>query len=171
MTEAKREEIKGKVAAAEARQLMRGPVEAPSHTLLERAGESAIEAKDKAAEFVKKHPVASVAGAIALGVLISGLFRNSPTRKAGRKAGVKAAGLAAIGAEFAKNYALKAWDAAGTAKEEHRHDFDELGTNLRKRGRHLQDRASHLAHDASERAHSYSDRARKAVRRRLRNSD
>ncbi len=88
MTEAKRSKIRRKVAAAESRN------EARSETsLTDRAGEKAIEAKDKFAAFAKEHPIATLAGGLALGILVSGLFRGSPTRKAGRKLGSKAADL------------------------------------------------------------------------------
>ena len=90
MTDAKRSNIKRKVAAAKSRNEAR----AEPATLADRAGEKAVEAKDKFTSFARQHPIAIVAGGLAAGVLISGLFRGSPTRKAGRKFGRKAAGLA-----------------------------------------------------------------------------
>jgi hypothetical protein len=113
MAEAKRNEIKKKVAAAKSRNLSR--VEAPG--LPERAGERAIEAKDKFAAFARQHPIATIAGGVAIGILVSGLFRGSPTREAGKELGKKAAGLAAIGAELALAYAQQAMEAAGEARE------------------------------------------------------
>ena len=113
MAEAKRNQIKKKVAAAKSRNESRGA--APS--LSERAGEKAVEAKDKFAAFARQHPIATVAGGIALGILVSGLFRGSPTRKAGKELGKRAAGLAAIGAELALAYAQQAMEAAGEARE------------------------------------------------------
>jgi hypothetical protein len=113
MTEAKRSKIRRKVAAAKGRNEARA--EAPS--LTDRAGEKGIEAKDKFAAFAKQHPIATVAGGLALGILVSGLFRGSPTRKAGRKLGSKAAGLAALATELAVAYAHSAMEAAGEARE------------------------------------------------------
>src|SRR5688500_3188838 len=96
MTEAKRKTLKQKVSAGEQRNQDRGRT-----TVVDRAGERAIEAKDKFVEFAKEHPIATVAGGLALGILVSSLFKRSPTRKvAGR-----AAGIAAIGAELALAYA------------------------------------------------------------------
>ncbi|MGZ5792431.1 MAG: hypothetical protein ACXWI7_09390, partial [Croceibacterium sp.] len=86
MTEAKRTNIKRKVTAAKTRNQSRA---APS-SFADRAGETAIEAKDKFSAFAKKHPIATIAGGLAIGILISGLFRGSPTRKAGKKLGKRA---------------------------------------------------------------------------------
>jgi hypothetical protein len=112
MPDAKRQNIKRKVTAAKSRNKARAE---PSMT--DRAGEKAIEAKDKFTAFVKEHPFATVAGGLAVGVLLSGLFRGSPTRKAGRKIGARAAGLAALATELAVAYAQSAMEAAGEARE------------------------------------------------------
>jgi hypothetical protein len=113
MTDARRRKIKQKVAAAESRNEAR----AGGPSLAQRAGEKAVEAKDKFTDFARQHPIATVVGGLALGVLVSSLFRGSPTRKAGRSLGRKAAGLAAIGAELAVAYAQRAMEAAGEARE------------------------------------------------------
>jgi hypothetical protein len=113
MTEAKRKNIKRKVTAAKSRNQARA--EPPS--LTDRAGGKAVEAKDKFTAFARNHPIATVAGGLAVGVLVSGLFRGSPTRKAGKKIGAKAAGLAALATELAIAYAQSAMEAAGEARE------------------------------------------------------
>lgn len=113
MTEAKRTNIKRKVTAAKSRNQSRA--ETPSFT--DRAGEKAVEAKDKFTAFAKKHPIATVAGGLAVGILVSGLFRGSPTRKAGKKLGKRAAGLTALATELAIAYAQSAMEAAGEARE------------------------------------------------------
>lgn len=109
MAEAKRSQIKKKVAAAKSRNQSRSE----SSSLTVRAGE----AKDKFTGFAREHPIATVVGGLAVGVLVSGLFRGSPTRKAGRKLGKKAMGLAAVGAELALAYAQQAMEAAGEARD------------------------------------------------------
>lgn len=112
MTEAKRKNIKRKVTAAKSRNRSRAE---PS--MADRAGGTAIEAKDKFTAFAKKHPFATVAGGLAVGVLVSGLFRGSPTRKAGKQLGKKAAGLAALATELAIAYGQQAMGKAGEARE------------------------------------------------------
>lgn len=113
MTDAKRKNIERKVTAAKSRNEARA--EGPS--LADRAGETAIAAKDKFTAFARQHPIATVAGGLAVGILVSGLFRGSPTRRAGRSIGAKAASLAALAAELAVTYAQSAWEATEEARE------------------------------------------------------
>lgn len=113
MTDAKRKNIKRKVTAAKSRNEAR----AEPASMTDRAGETAIEAKDKFTAFARQHPIATVAGGLAVGILVSSLFRGSPTRKAGRTIGAKAAGLAALAAELAVTYAQSAWEAAEEARD------------------------------------------------------
>ena len=113
MADAKRSNIRKKVTAAKSRNQSRA--QAPSMT--DRAGEKALAAKDKFTAFAKEHPITTVAGALALGVLVSGFFRGSPTRKAGRKLGQRAAGLAALATELAVAYGQQAMEKAGEARE------------------------------------------------------
>ena len=125
MTDEKRKQLKDKVAAAQARNEDRGRT-----TIVDRAGERAVEAKDKFVAFAKEHPIATVAGGVAMGVLISGLFKRSPTRKAANKAASKAAGLAALGAEFALAYAQQAMTAANEAGRAGAHKLEEIGESV-----------------------------------------
>src|SRR5688500_16770362 len=95
MTEAKRQSLKQKVATGRARQEKRKQPETTT-TVVDRAGERAIETKDKLFAFAKEHPIATVAGGLAVGILISGLFKRSPTRQVASKAATRASALAAI---------------------------------------------------------------------------
>jgi len=113
MPDAKRQNIKRKVIAAKSRNQAR----AEPSSFADRAGEKAIEAKDKFTAFARKHPFATVAGGLAVGVLVSGFFRGSPTRKAGRTIGKKAAGLAALATELAIAYGQSVMTKAGDARE------------------------------------------------------
>lgn len=113
MAEAKRKQIRKKVTAAQDRNNAR----AEDQSLAARAGDTAVAAKDKFTGFAREHPITTVVGGLAIGVLVSSLFRGSPTRKAGKKLGKKAMGLAAIGAELALAYAQQAMEAAGDVRE------------------------------------------------------
>lgn len=148
MSETKRTQLKEKVAEARKRHEDRGRT-----TVVDRAGERAIEAKDKLVDFVREHPVATVAGGLALGVLISGLFKRSPTRKLGGRAAKTAGSLAAIGAEFALGYAQQALTAANEAGKAGAEKLEDLGSTARSAGR-----------DAAERAGELGDAARSATR-------
>ena len=167
MTEARRQEIREKIAAGEARQQARG-TENGNGALLDRAGEQAIETKDKVTAFVREHPIASVAGAIAVGVLISGMFRGSPTRRVGSAAASKAAGLATLGAELAVAYAQRARDAASEAGRAGAERFDDLSDTVGDRARHLRREARHLAAEAGDSARIARRGIGKSLRRRMR---
>jgi ElaB/YqjD/DUF883 family membrane-anchored ribosome-binding protein len=154
MADAKRKTLKEKVAAGQARN--RAKTENTT-TIFDRAGEAAIEAKDRFTSFAKEHPIATVAGGLAIGILIAGLFRAP--RRAAIKGGSKAAGLAAIGAELALAYAQQAMEAAGEAGRAAAPKIEKFGDTAKSVGRD----AAHRAGDAGETAIS----ATRAAGRRL----
>jgi hypothetical protein len=159
MPDSKRQNLKQKVAAAQQRN------EARERTLLDRAGETAIEAKDKFTSFAKEHPIATVAGGLALGVLIASFFQGP--RRAAAKGGTKLAGLATLGAELAAAYAAKALDAA---QETGRDGADWLGDTSRSLGRSARewrDDAAAYAASARDGAVRSGKSAARAVRGRL----
>ena len=160
MAEAKRKTIKKKVAAAEKRNAARS-----ERTFLDRAGEGAIEAKDKFTAFAKEHPVATLAGGLAIGVLIAGMFKGP--RQAAIKGGTRAAGLAAIGAELAMAYAAKALDAAKEAGSEGADWLGETGKTLGSKAREFSSEASDYAGTARDNAMRSGRSAAKAIRGRL----
>ncbi|WP_305095971.1 hypothetical protein [Croceibacterium aestuarii] len=159
MTDAKRETLKNKVAAAEARN------EERESSFLDRAGETAIEAKDKVAAFAKEHPVATVVGGLAAGVIIAGMFRGP--RRAAAKGGTKVAGLATIGAELALAYAAKALEAAGEGGKEGLEWLEEAGRSLGRGARDLGDEAADYAGEALDSVVKGGKSVRKAIRARL----
>jgi hypothetical protein len=148
MTEAKRAQLKQKVAKARKRNEDRGRT-----TIVDRAGERAIEAKDRFTAFAREHPVATVAGGLAIGALVSGLFKRSPTRRLGRKAAKAAGSLAALGAELAIVYAQQAMEAANEAGHAGAEKLEELG-----------DAARGATERAGEHASEWGDAARTATR-------
>ena len=161
MAEAKRQNLKQKVAAGQARQKSRSKPETTT-TIVDRAGEKAIEAKDKFVEFAKEHPIATVAGGVAIGILVAGLFRGP--RRAAIKGGTRAAGLAAVGAEVALAYAQQAMAAAAEAGRAGADRLDDLGDNARHIGRDAAGRAGELGRDAASRAGELGESARAAAR-------
>ena len=125
MVESKRQELKDKVQAGVKRNDDRGRT-----TIVDRMGERAIEAKDKFAGFARAHPITTVAGALALGVLVSGMARRSPTRKLGKQASK----LAGVGAEMAMAYAAQALAMAEEAGKPVGSSLGELGGTLSELG-------------------------------------
>lgn len=112
MTEAKRQEIKDRITTAQARN-----AERDGQPLSEVIGEKAVAAKDNFTAFAREHPLATVAGGLAIGVLISAMFKNSPTRRAGRYAGSRAAGLASLGSEMVSGFAHSVMERAAGARD------------------------------------------------------
>ena len=158
MAEAKRKTIKKKVDASQKRNAARS-----ERTFLDRAGEGAIEAKDKFTAFAKEHPIATVAGGVALGVLVAAMFRGP--RRAAMRGGSKAAGLAAIGAELALSYAQQAMEAANEAGRAGAKRLDGFGDTAKSVGRD----AAHRAGDAGETALSATREASRRLGRAIRN--
>jgi ElaB/YqjD/DUF883 family membrane-anchored ribosome-binding protein len=162
MPEAKRTQLKKKVAAGQARNKAKTE---NTTTMFDRAGEAAIEAKDKFTAFAKEHPIATVAGGVALGVLIAGLFKGP--RRAAFKGGSKAAGLAAIGAELALAYAQQAMEAANEAGKAGAKRLDGLGSTARSMGQDAAHRASDAGETAMAVTREAGKRLSKAIRSRI----
>ena len=107
----------------------------------ERSEAMASSASQKAREFIHDHPVASIAGGIAIGALIAGLFaqRRRPTTYAQAGASAIDAGtarlgkLATLGAELALAYVAKAAsagkDGAGKIEDRLGEQLSQLGEN------------------------------------------
>jgi hypothetical protein len=164
MNVVKHNEIKDQIAAGEAR--MRAREES---TLLDRAGERAIEAKDGFTQFAKDHPIAVVAGGLALGVLISGMFRNSPTRKAGRVAAARTSDAAAVGSQLAASWFAQALSAAGEARRAGADQLSDLGDGISVASRKARREAGHLTHEAGASAREFKRDALQLIDRAISN--
>ena len=158
MNDPKRQEIKNRIAAAQARNEDRS-----DESFLDTAGEKAIEAKDKFTEFAKEHPIATVAGGIGLGILIAGMFPSA--RRQARQTGAKAAGLAAIASEIAMAYAAQALDAVGDAGRAGANRLDDLGDSVGDTARSLKRTAGYRLGNAADSARIAKRDATKSVSR------
>ena len=162
MPDAKRQTLKEKVEAGQARN--RAKTENTT-TIFDRAGEAAIEAKDKFTAFAKEHPLATVAGGVAVGVLIAAMFKGP--RRVAVRGGTKAAGLAAIGAELALAYAQQAMEAANEAGRTGARRLDGFGDTARSAGRDAAHRASDAGETALSATREAGKRLGKAIRDRI----
>ena len=159
MADAKRKNLKQKVAAAQQRN------EARERTFLDRAGETAIEAKDKFTAFAKEHPVATVAGGLVVGALIASMFKGP--RKAAAKGGSKLAGLAVLGAELAAAYAARALETAQETGRDGAEWLGETGRSIGRGARGLGEEAASYAASARDSAVRTGKSATRAIRGRL----
>ena len=158
MNDPQRQQLKDRIEAAEARNEAR-----QQGSFLEEAGEKAIEAKDKVTEFAREHPVATVAGALAVGILIAGLFPSA--RRQARATGGKAAGLAAIAGELALAYGMQAMGAANDAGRAGLEKFDDLSDSVGDRARSLKRTAGYRAGGMTDAARIARRDAGKAISR------
>lgn len=164
MPDARRKTLKDKVEAGQARN--RAKIENTT-TMFDRAGEAAIEAKDRFTAFAREHPIATVAGGLAIGILVSGLFKRSPTRKVARKTAKRASKLATIGAELAMAYAAQAIEAASDAGKASASRLDGLGDAARSAGKTAAGRAGEARDAALAVTSEAGKRLGKAIRSRI----
>lgn len=161
--EAKRQEIKERITAAQERNAER---QVPS--LGERVSAKATAARDEFTSFAKEHPVATVAGGIAVGVLISALFKNSPTRKAGRYASTKAVSLAALGSEIASAFAEQVMESTASARQAGADKLEDVSDAVGDTARRVRRTASYRAANASDSARSSARDIGKTIARTFR---
>ena len=147
MADDKREELKQKVAAGVERNNDRGRT-----TVVDRMGERAIEAKDRLTGFAKEHPITTIAGAVAVGVLVSGLVVGRRSRRSvGDKMTGRASKLAGIGAELAMAYAAQALAATDDARKAGAGKIGDLGETALKYGKSGSETATEVARTAGKR--------------------
>lgn len=119
---------------------LRERIEAGERRNAERSiGDFAREAKNNAVTFARRHPLATVAGAVAIGLAIGAMTR--PGRRLGKKTGA----LALLASDAALAYGIKMLDGAGDAARgagDRLGDFsDSIGTQARHLGREAMSRA------------------------------
>lgn len=145
-TEEKREELRERIAAGEQRNEDR-----------KEFADYAREARDNAVDFAKEHPIATVLGGIALGLVIGAL--TSRGRQLGRRAGVLATSLAEAGLLYASDAALSGKDrledlgdgfasSARSARRDIGYKAANASDELRSFGRSLSRKSARAARDA-----------------------
>jgi len=144
MNDPKRQQIKDRIAASQARQETQG------RPLSDRFGESAVEAKDDVTAFVKDHPYLTVGAGIAVGVLIAGLFPS--TRRAARKGGTQAAAVGAVGAEVVMSAVQELIGAASDMGRAGAERIDDLGDAIGDTARSARRGAGYTAAATSDHA-------------------
>lgn len=134
----KRDQLRARIEAGERRQEERG--------LLDQAKDVA----DSAVDFAKRHPVATVAGAIAVGLTVGAMTRR------GRELGRRGGSLASYATDAAIAYGLSMIEGAGDKFE----DFGDAAETQARR----------LKRDAGYRLDSMGDTIRSSGRRASRKS-
>ncbi len=89
----------------------------------------ARDARDGATSFVKEHPIATLAGGLALGVLVAAVVPG-PGRRLRRTASARGTALAGVLAELGLAYGTQLLDGAGKAARAGHERIGELGDTL-----------------------------------------
>ncbi len=133
------------------RQQLRARIDAGTKRHEERSfGEQAKDVADSAVDFAKKHPVATIAGALAVGLAVGAMTKR------GRELGRRGGSMASYAADAALAYGLGMFQGAGDKFE----DFsDAAGTQARR-----------VKRDAGYRLDSMTDSVMSSQRRAKRKS-
>ena len=150
-TDEKREELRERIEAGEERNAKRSEL-----------AERAIEARDQAVGFAKQHPIAVVAGGVALGLLVGALTPKG--RLLGKRAGKWAAMLAEVGAVYAADMIAKAGDAAVAGKDR----LEDLGDSAAAVARTVTRDVGYKAGTAADTARSIGKRVSRKTGRTMR---
>ena len=150
----KRDELKGKVAAAQKRNEERS------------MGDYARDARDNATSFVKQHPITTVVGGLALGALIASFLPGG--RKVRKKASAKSAMLATAIADLALTYGSQFFDSASKVAREGQDRLGDIGDSIGDGARSLSRSAGTLASNASDSAGSTAREAGRSATRTIR---
>lgn len=154
-TDKKRQDLREKIEASERRNEQRS------------AADYALDARDRAVDFVKEHPIATVAGGVALGVLIAALVPG-PGRRMRKQATAKGSALAAMLAELGIAYGTGLLDSVGDAARTGKDRLEDFGDNMGDTARSLRREAGYLAGGASESARALRREAGKKAGRTVR---
>lgn len=150
-SDAKRSELKGKVAAAQKRNQNR--------TL----GDYARDAGSTATSFVKEHPITTVVGGVALGVLVASILPG-PGRRLRKKASAKSAMLAGALADLALTYGTQMLEGAEKAANASGRKLGDLGGAIGDGARSAGRGASFAAESAGDTAREFGKAAVRTLR-------
>ena len=153
-SDTKRQELKAKIVAAEQRNEQR--------TL----DQLAKDASETASNFVKEHPLATVAGVALLGLAIGAMTK--PGRAAGRAAGTKASAFGSYAAELGIAYATGLFDAASEAAQSGKDRIEDIGDALNDNAGSIKRKASFASGNAAAAAKSLTREAGKKAGRTVR---
>ncbi len=138
MSEEKRQEIKERIAAGEARNFER-----TGNSTGVTVGADGVSRADLATDyddrdegfigFIKEHPLTTIAGGLAVGILIAGLFPSA--RSAARDTGAKASALGVAGTHALLGAFQQVLDGAERAGQAGSEGLEDIGDTLGDRAR------------------------------------
>lgn len=145
------------------REALKERIEAGRQRIAERDyAQSAKDAAEAATTFVKKHPLATLGGAIAVGLAIGAMTKRG--RKLGQRGGV----IAGLLADAAIAYGVQMIDQMGDIARDGQDRLEDLGDTISDKTRSAKRDASHLAGTASDKTLSAARRTRRKAGRAIR---
>ncbi|WP_338445831.1 hypothetical protein V5F89_11835 [Pelagerythrobacter marensis] len=151
----KREELKNRIEAGQQRHADR------------TVADYARDARDSATAFVKEHPIATVAGGVAVGVLIASIVPG-PGRRMRRRATQRGSALAAMLAELGTAYGASLLDSLGHAARAGGDRLEDLGDAIGDGARDLRREAGAQSETVRESARRLTRDVGKKTGRRMR---
>lgn len=151
----KRDELKNRIEAGQQRHANR------------TVGDYARDARDSATAFVKEHPIATVAGGVAIGVVVASLVPG-PGRRLRKKATKRGSALAAVIAELGLAYGTSLLDNIGSAARTGGDRIEDLGDAIGDSARDLRRQASLQGSAAGEAARRLTRDVGKSTGRKVR---
>ncbi len=151
----KREELKNRIDAGQQRHANR------------TVGDYAREARDNATAFVKQHPVATVVGGVAVGMIVASMVPG-PGRRMRKKATKRGSALAAMIAELGATYGATLVDHLGSAARSGSDRLEDFGDAIGDGARDIQRGAAARTGAASETARRLTRDVGKKTGRRMR---
>ncbi|MGB7374687.1 hypothetical protein [Pontixanthobacter sp.] len=149
-----RSALKDKIDAAEARNALRS------------AGSSAGDAAAAAGDFIKRHPLATMAGVAVIGLAIGAMTK--PGREVGRKVSSNAGELSRYASEIGLAYISGLMDSVGDAVDTGKDALTDLGDTVSDNAGAARRRAAFVGANATAAAKSFSRDAGKKAGRALR---
>ena len=144
---------------------LREKIEAGERRNQERSlADSAREASELATEFVKAHPIATVAGVALVGIAIGAMTRP------GRRLGHRAAGLANYATEAGIAYALGIMESAEDLARSGADSLEDFGDTLGSSARKAKREANYFAASTRDAARDFGRRAGRKAGRAYRDS-
>ncbi len=147
----KREQLRSRIAAGEKRHEVR--------TLADTAQEAA----ETATSFVKKHPFATLGGAVVIGLAIGAMTK--PGRRLTKRSGM----LAGLLTDAVIAYGISTIDKAGDVARSGQDRMEDWGDALSDKARGAKREAAYLAGTASDRTRSIARSASRKASRSVRN--
>lgn len=155
------------MSSEEQRQALKAKIEAAERRNADRSvGELAKDTAEKATDFVKEHPLATIAGVAVLGLAIGAMTR--PGRAAGQRVGRKAGSLANYATDIGLAYVSGMMASASEAAIAGKDRIEDLGDTLNDNVGSLKREATHRSGDAVAAARKIGREAGKKAGRSIR---